>query len=36
MMFQNSNFEIIVTNLVQLILFDLEYNILLKLKSELK
>jgi len=35
-MFQNSNYEILVTNLTQLILFDLEWNISLKLKSELK
>jgi len=35
-MFQNSNFEISITRPTQLILFDLEYNILLKLKSELK
>jgi len=35
-MFQNSNIEISVTNLAQLILIDLVCNISLKLKSDLK
>jgi len=35
-MFQNSNIEISVTNLAQLILIDAVCNISLKLKSDLK